>query len=61
VSTLGPQIGKYWVFAPQFFLEHAHMDTSVIGRLQFYNMPRLVAKFGENRFRDAEKYVVGKR
>ena len=59
VSMLGPKIGKNWVFRPSNLLE-AHMNIPIGDKL-FQNIPRRVAKFRENRPRDVEKSVDGKK
>jgi len=59
VSILGPEIAKNVFFSPQTFLG-AHMNTHIRDRI-FHDTPRRVAKFSENRPRDVEKSVVGKK
>ena len=59
VSTWGPEIGENWDFSPRIFSGGKYEHP--IGHNQFQNIPRRVAKFRENRLRDVEKSVVGKK
>jgi len=56
---LGPKIAQNGVFAPQICYR-ARMNT-LIGDKLFQDIPRRLAKFRENRPRDVEKSVDGKK
>ena len=56
---LGSENGKNGVFRPSNLLG-AHMNTP-IGHKLFQHIPRRVAKFRENRPRDVENLVDGKK
>jgi len=60
VLILGPQIGKNGGFSPLKFVR-GHVWTPPIGDKLFQDIPRRVAKFCENRPRDVEKSVDGKK
>ena len=59
MSTFGPQIGKNWSFLQLKLLGGTYEHPT--GHNQFQNIARHVAKFRENRFRDDEKSVDGKK
>ena len=59
MSILGPKMGKNRVFLP---LKGARMNSPIGDKLfQDIPVPRRVAKFRENRPRDVEKSVDGKK
>ena len=60
VSIFGPKIAEKGVFAPQIcYGPHTNIPIGDKHKL-FQDIPRRVAKFGENRPRDVENLVNGK-
>ena len=60
VAILGPKIAKKWGFSPLKFVR-GHVRNPYIGDKLFKHVPRRVAKFRENRHRDIENLVDGKK
>ena len=59
VAILGPKSAKKWVFRPSNLLGGTYEHT--IGDKLFQHIPRRVVKFRENRPRDVENLVDGKK
>jgi len=62
VSILGPKMGKNLSFSPLKFVRGTYEQlNTAIGDKLFQDIPRRVAKFRENRSRDVENLVDGKK
>ena len=53
-SLFGPQVHENWSFSP-LKLFRGHYEHPVDNQFLNINLPRRVAKFGENRFKNVEK------
>ena len=60
VAILGPKIGKKRGFFAPKICQGAHTNTPIGDKL-FQDIPRRVANFRENRPRDVENLVDGKK